>query len=176
MDEDRELRSHPVDHELDDIVALSRQIPRSPAQIGRIVIGAIILVLMLPILAQFWLLTGTLDWLTLSTFLIIPLAFIIFANRRVRARFRLMAMRQNPLHAAHSYSITPTAFRISSSKGVFDLRWTAFANIKRSDDRLFAFVNSRNAYIVPRRAFDTDEQFEEFGNAALAFWEQSHRF
>lgn len=175
MDEDCQLRSHPVEYDLDDIVALSKQIPRSSAQIVRILIASILMLLMLSILAEFWWITGSVDWLTLATFLVIPAAVLLLSNRSVRARFRLIALRQNPLHAAQSYEITAAAFRIRSPKGVFDLRWTALANIKRSADRLFAFVNNRNAYIVPRRAFDSDEGFEAFATAALQRWEQSQR-
>jgi hypothetical protein len=175
MDEESELRSHPVDYELDDIVALSKQVPRSPASMARILIVSIVILLMVPIIVQVWWLTGMFDWLSLGIFLILPLAVLLLSNRRVRARLRLMAIRQSPLHAAQSYEITPAALRISSSKGVFDLRWTAFANLKRSADRLFAFVNHPNAYVVPRRAFDSDEQFDAFATAALERWEQSQR-
>jgi hypothetical protein len=59
---------------------------------------------------------------------------------------------------------------------VFDARWTAFTEIKRAGDRLFAFMNHRQAYVVPRRAFDSDEQFNAFANAAQERWEQSQRF
>jgi YcxB-like protein len=107
--------------------------------------------------------------------LIVAAILLFVSNRRVRARFWLRVVRLSPLHSEHSYAITPATLQISFPKGVFDVRWTAFTDIKRTADRLFEFMNHRQAYVVPRRAFDSDEQFNAFVAAAQENWEQSHR-
>ena len=107
--------------------------------------------------------------------LVVAAAVFLFSNRRFRARMWLRIMKLSPLHAPHGYAITPAALRITSSKGVSDIRWSAFPDVKSSGERLFAFMSPRQAFIVPRRAFDSDEQFEAFSSAAEEHWEQSHR-
>lgn len=175
MSEEPEFQSHPVSYDLDDIVALSKLVPLGPMQTLRIAAGALIILLGFTMVAEVWSLTGFIDWSAIITCLIVALIVLAVSNRRFRARFWLRIMRLNPLHAAHSYAVTPSTLRISSSKGVFDVRWTAFAEVKRTADRLFAFLNYRQAYVVPRRAFDSDEQFEAFAQAAEKRWEESHR-
>lgn len=175
MTDEPELRSHPVTYDLDDIIALSKLVPRGPLQTLRIAAGAIVILLTFIIVAEVWSLTGIVDWSAITVCLIVAVILLFVSNRRVRARFWLRVMRLSPLHAAHSYAVTPATLRISSPKGQFDVRWTAFTEIKRTADRLFAFMNHRQAYVVPRRAFDSDEKFEAFAAAAQERWEQSHR-
>lgn len=175
MTEGSELRSHPVSYDLDDIVALSKLTPRGPLQALRIAAGAIVILLTFIIVAEVWSLTGIVDWSAITICLIVAAVLVFVSNRRVRARFWLRVMRLSPLHSAHSYEITPATLKISSPKGVFDVRWTAFTDLKPTADRLFAFMNHRQAYVVPRRAFDSDEQFAAFVAAAQEHWEQSHR-
>ena len=175
MSEEPELKSHPVTYDLDDIMALSKLVPRGPLQALRIAAGAIVILFAFTIVAEVWSLTGFIDWGAIITCLIVTLILLVVSNRRFRARFWLRIMRLSPLHAAQGYAITPQTLKISSSKGVFDVRWTAFTEVKRSSDRLFAFMSHRQAYVIPRRAFDTDEQFEAFAAAAQERWEESHR-
>jgi len=175
MTEEPELRSHPVTYDLDDIIALSKLVPRGPLQILRVAAGAIVILFAFIIVTEVWSLTGIIDWSAIMVCLFVAAILLFASNRRVRARFWLRITRLSPLHAAHSYSITPATLRINSSKGQFDVRWTAFTEVKRTTDRLFAFMNHRQAYVVPRRAFDSDEQFEAFAAAAQERWEQSHR-
>jgi hypothetical protein len=53
--------------------------------------------------------------------------------------------------------------------------WSAIREAKRSDDHVFFFMTKRLAYIVPRRAFDSDAQFEAFAGAAQERWEVRNR-
>jgi acid phosphatase family membrane protein YuiD len=170
-----ELRSHPVTYDLDDLLALSKLTPRSAVQVFRLVAGAVVLLFALIMVVEVWSLTGIIDWMAITTFLFVGVIVLVLSSRRVRAQFWLRVMRLGALHSAHSYAVTPSALRISSSKGVFDARWTAFTDVKRTADRLFAFMNHRQAYVVPRRAFDSDEQFDAFATSAVQCWEQSHR-
>jgi len=176
MSEQPELWSHPVTYEVDDLVALSKLVPRGPLQVFRLAAGVLVILLLFTTVGEAWALTGWVDWPALFACVFVAGILFLLTNRRVRAGLWLRIMRLGALHAAHSYAITPAALRISSSKGVFDARWTAFTEIKRAGDRLFAFMNHRQAYVVPRRAFDSDEQFNAFANAAQERWEQSQRF
>jgi hypothetical protein len=175
MSDEAEFQSHPISYEVDDLVALSKLVPRGPTQVLRIAVGAIAIIFAFTLVAEVWSLTGIIDWSAIITCLIVATIVLIVSSRRIRARFWLRVMRAGAFHGAQSYAITPAALRISSPKGVSDVRWTAVVDVKRAGDRLFAFMNHRQAYVVPRRAFDSDEQFEAFIVAAQDRWEQSHR-
>ena len=175
MSNDAQLQSHPVSYELDDLVALSKLVPRGPLQILRICAGAIVIIFAFTLVGEIWSLTGIIDWSAIITCLMVAAIVLIVSSRRIRARFWLRVMRAGAFHGAQSYAITPAALRISSPKGVSNVRWTAFVDLKKTGDRMFAFMNHRQAYVVPRRAFDSDDQFEAFIAAAQDRWEQSHR-
>jgi hypothetical protein len=175
MTDEPELQSHPISYELDDLVALSKLVPRGPAQVVRIAAGALIILLAFTMVGEVWALTGLIDWSATIVCLIIGGGVLAFSNRRLRAWFWLRIMRRSPLYAPHGYAITPAALRITSSKGVTDVRWSAFPDVKRSGERLFAFMSPRQAFIIPRRAFDTPDLFEAFSDAAVKRWEHSHR-
>lgn len=168
-----ELQSHAVTYDLDDLVELSKLVPRGPVQVLRLTAAGIAVLFALTIVGEVWSLTGIIDWWAITVFLFAGVAVLFISNRKVRARFWLRVIRQSPLHAAHSYAVTPAGLRISSPKGVFNVRWTSFPEVKRTVDRLFVFMSPRQAYVIPRRAFDSDEQFEAFVSAAEKEWEQS---
>jgi hypothetical protein len=65
--------------------------------------------------------------------------------------------------------------RVSSPKSRSEIRWTAFPDVRRTDDRLFVFMTKRTVFIIPRRAFDSDSDFEAFAAATHNSWEQRHR-
>ena len=100
---------------------------------------------------------------------------LLFSHRQFRAWLFIRFAKRGALYAPPSYAITPGALRISSEKGVSDVRWTAFLDVRRSDDRLFIFMSKRQAFIIPRRAFDSDQDFEAFVTAAEQRWEMRHR-
>src|SRR5690242_16113718 len=135
MTEQPELRSHPVSYDLDDLVELSKLVPRGPVQTIRIAAGALIVLLAFTIVFQVWSLTGMIDWSAVIVTVFIAAAGIVVTNRRIRALLRLRIMRLSPLHVPHSYEITPVALRMSSAKGVSDVRWTSFTDLKRSGGR-----------------------------------------
>jgi hypothetical protein len=175
MTEEPELQSKPVTYDIEDLVALSNLVPRSPVQIFRLAAGAIVILLFVVIVAEAWALTGFIDWPAIIFMLVVAVAILLLSNRRVRARLWLRIARRSPLHAPTSYAVGPGAFRVSSSKAHAEIPWTTFRDVKVKDGRLFVFMTQRLAYIVPRRAFDTDAEFEAFSTAAVERWEQRHR-
>jgi len=53
------------------------------------------------------------------------------------------------------------------------IRWPAILKIGETSDHCFLFLNSENAYIIPRRAFDSDDAFEHFISACRR-WRSQH--
>ena len=174
MSDEPELKSHPVDHNIDDLLALSKLVPRSARHMLRVAGSAIVIVTFFLIIVDAWQLTGIVDWPALDAALFVSILLLMFSNRRFRAWMWLRLVQRSPLHAAHAYAITPGGLKVSSEKSASEIRWTAVLDVKRTADRLFVFMAKRQAFIIPRRAFDSDDQFEAFAAAAQERWEMRH--
>jgi hypothetical protein len=85
-----------------------------------------------------------------------------------------LRLRRNRLYAPQTFVISDSAFQILSSTGELTLPWTSILSIKRANERLFLFITRYSAYIVPRRAFETEEEFANFAAAAAERWKSSH--
>ena len=175
MSEEPELRSKPVNYDLDDLVALSKLVPRRPLHMFRIAAGALVILLLFTTLVEAWSLTGFVDWPALFAGFFVALLLLLFSNRRFRSWLWLRVARRNPLYAPQTFSLTGDGLRVSSPKGMSELPWTTFRDVKCVDDRLFMFLSDRLAYVVPRRAFDSDAGFQAFAAAAQEGWAKRHR-
>ena len=170
-----ELRSHPVNYDVDDLMALSRLVPHGPVQILRMTGAIVVILLVVTVIFEAWALTGFVDWTSLMIGLIIGSLILLFSSRRVRAKLWLKIARRSPLHAAQSFLLAPSALQIASAKATIEIPWTTFRNLKVAEERLFIFMTKRLAYIVPRRAFDSEADYIAFVEAAQQYWAQRHR-
>lgn len=175
MTQSPEIRSHPVNYDLDDLMALSRLVPRGPVQILRITGAIVVILLIVTVIFEAWALTGSIDWTSLIIGLIIGGLILLFSSRRVRAKLWLKITRRSPLHAAQSFILTQSALRIASAKATTEIPWTTFRDMKVAEERLFIFMTKRLAYIIPSRAFDGEADFTIFVEAARQYWAQRHR-
>jgi hypothetical protein len=72
-----------------------------------------------------------------------------------------------------SITLTETGVEETKEHGESKTAWSSIEKVEELQDYLYIFVGSLNAYIVPDRAFDNDEQKNEFlqilrGNIAPA--------
>lgn len=175
MTEEPPLRSKPVTYDADDIIALSKLVPRTPVHIFRIAAGSIVILLMLLVVAEAYALTGMVDWPAIVACLFVAGMVLMLTNRRFRANIWLKLQKRSALHDGHVFEIGPGALLIISPKARSEIPWTTFIDMKVADSRLFLFMSKRLAYVIPRRAFDSDREFEAFTAAARGYWEQRHR-
>lgn len=137
----------------------------------RIAGAVVVILLVVTITVEAWALTGFIDWSALIVGLFLGFLILLFSDRRIRARLWLRFARRGPLYAPHSFAVGRTGLQITSSKFNSEIRWSTLRDVKRTEDRLFFFLTKRLAYIVPRRAFDSDADFEAFTSAATDCWE-----
>jgi len=52
--------------------------------------------------------------------------------------------------------------------------WTTIRAVESAGNRVFLFINRRTAFIVPRRAFESDTDFGTFVSEAKRLWESNH--
>ncbi|HEY4070492.1 MAG TPA: YcxB family protein [Sphingomicrobium sp.] len=84
-------------------------------------------------------------------------------------------MQRGAFYQPYSVELFDDALHLCSPKFQSQIVWSAIREAKRSDDHVFFFMTKRLAYIVPRRAFDSDAQFEAFAGAAQERWEVRNR-
>ena len=104
----------------------------------------------------------------------IAAVLMVLGSPTQRAHAWRWQMRRSPLYAPQTFTVRDTAFEIASPKARSTVSWRAFRRVSRRDDRLFLFVSRQSAYIVPRRAFASDREFEEFVAEAEERWEKRH--
>jgi len=175
MSEESELRSKPFNYELDDLVALSKLVGPSRRRMFLVGAGGIVILAVFAMVVQIYSMTGFIDWTAIAVCLFAAVLMVVFTDPRMRSRFWLRLVKRGPFYAPHSYAILPAGLRISSPKSVSDIRWSALPDVKRAGDRLFLFMTKRQAFIIPRRAFDSDEEFKRFITAAEERWKAHHR-
>ena len=62
-----------------------------------------------------------------------------------------------------------------AAKARIPSRWSAVPKIGETEGRLFVYLTRRQAFIVPRRAFEADDDFNAFAQAAKYHWKQHPR-
>ena len=167
------LRSGEVDYTLDDLRALASLISPGLWRLSSI-LGWVLLVASLLVFALSRLI-GT--PYAISDFLLALGAgalLVGLGNRTVRASMWRWRLGRDRLYAPQSFVIGESAFQISSSTGELKLPWTSILSIKLAGERLFLFITKYSAYIVPRRAFDSREEFAKFAAAAEQYWKSKH--
>jgi hypothetical protein len=76
------------------------------------------------------------------------------------------------LSTGHSWRMRPkrtAGVKFSASAGGSLTPWPSIVEIGTTRQAIYFFVNSLNAYIVPRRAFSTETNYNEFVRCALEF-------
>jgi hypothetical protein len=168
-------RSNPVAYDLGDLIALSKLVPRKGIHALQIAAGAVAIMLALTLVVQAWAITGYFDWSAFGAGLLVASLILVISNRRFRAWSWLRLAKRSPLYAPHTFELVAGALRVSSPRLSSEIPWTTLHDVRLADGRLFAFMTKRLAYIIPRRAFDSDADFEAFAAAAREAWEQRHR-
>ena len=116
---------------------------------------------------------GDLDWVLVA---ILCLIAGVFAGPWTWHPFIAhRSMRRENLLERHVIRIEPEHFAVHSAKAEARIRWSAISKIRRKSDRLFLFSSKSIAHIIPRRAFESDADFDAFVQAAEDRWKQSHR-
>jgi hypothetical protein len=88
----------------------------------------------------------------------------------VRPALAYRSLRREGLIVPQFFEVGEDAFSMHSARADIRLQWTAVVKISRIRDRLFVFATRKIAYVVPRRAFVSNEEFDAFTAAAQERW------
>jgi hypothetical protein len=100
--------------------------------------------------------------------LLLLLAMARLTQRRQRQRWAT-DKRYAALFQQRRLTISPEGVRVVSPTTESFTRWPGFCQIGSTDEHAFFFITPENAIVVPRRAFATDEAYDDFVNLAVAF-------
>src|SRR4051794_19189856 len=107
----------------------------------------------------------------------IPAAAMLWtlASPHVQGRIIQREARRLGLASGQSFAVTDEGFEGRAEGGDTFTKWSAIREVRVTERRLFAFVPAPGAYIVPRRFFARDGEFEAFAAAAEQGGEKRHR-
>jgi len=107
------------------------------------------------------------NWLllapTVGPLLMVPIFYIIIVASNKKARQKLPIL-TNP----STVTLSEEGFRVEFGPTNNFTRWDGVPRIESTLKHLFLFTLPRDGYIVPHRAFDSDEAFARFSDFARA--------
>jgi hypothetical protein len=173
MTADPVLRSNAVDYTVEDLQALARHVEGSPVRHLRL-LAFLLFVLAIPTIAfELSFAPSEFRLWPIGLQLALGMIFWLMSSSRFRAHLWLNLASKSPLYAAHRFGVTSAAFLVMSDKVKSEVKWSAMPKVVLDDERLFLFMSGRFAYIVPRRAFDGEMDFQAFTASAMEEWERA---
>jgi hypothetical protein len=157
-----------IEYELsvDDVVAFFNQIGRVLKSISVMAIGLLIVVVIValtivdePVLAT-----------VAGVIAIVNLLYLILRRNIIRMITRMdYSQGQNRLTGRHKLSIAPDEVTDITDAGESKAHWSAVKNVVSTKQHLFILVRGSGPYIVPRRAFNDESEYRQFGDEAKAY-------
>jgi hypothetical protein len=176
VSEGRELSTRPFTYDRADFVALATL--GKPRVVGWLFRLAWVLFALAAFLVAICFLAGSRQILPYATALLILLLIYLALYRfgsSLSAWVMTRASRRDGLLRDQTITVTEDCFRVESSRGKTEVRWSAIPRFHLSEERLFVFSTRRLAFIIPDRAFDSREAFLAFASAAQDRWKAHHR-
>lgn len=86
----------------------------------------------------------------------------------------LMSSAKNGVLGEHSYTLLPEGLIEKTSANESLNKWHGVVSVKPAGSYLLIQVAACLFHVIPKRSFDSSEQFEEFTSQAIAYWQQAH--
>ena len=77
------------------------------------------------------------------------------------------------LKEAHTTEITPEYLRQQDATGETKTRWNGIHKVVETATHIVLWVSPSAAYVVPKRAFDSEENAALFAQNAVNYWQQA---
>jgi hypothetical protein len=160
------LTTRPFNYEARDFLALSRH----AVQWWQVALSAVFAVGLVYFFGSLMIETGF-DWLLAALTLLI---LVIFAGPWTWRPLLTFWAAKREGYGPHEFEIEPEALRYSSTRSSAKFGWSGLQRLHRTRDRLFIFSSKAVAFMIPRRAFESDADFEHFIATAQARWDEHH--
>ena len=94
----------------------------------------------------------------------------------VFAMIRLLFMSsKNSILAEHTYTLLPEGFSEKTTIDESVLKWHAVRRVKKIGSYLEIEKDSYSTCFIPKKSFDTPEQFEAFKLQAMVYWQEAKK-
>jgi hypothetical protein len=94
----------------------------------------------------------------------------------VFAMIRLLFMSsKNSILAEHTYTLLPEGFSEKTTIGESVLKWHAVRRVKKIGSYLEIEMDSFSTCFIPKKSFDSLEQFEAFKLQAMVYWQEAKK-
>jgi hypothetical protein len=110
------------------------------------------------------------------------LLFVVYAffyrfGNKLLERQRVRGLRRNPrFFDKRTLALSPEALTASDQSAANTVRWHAVERIIEQPDHAFFYISQVEAFILPKRAFADERQFEEFVDTARRYHAEARRF
>jgi hypothetical protein len=94
--------------------------------------------------------------------LILLIVFGTLGSPFIQSWIGIWSLRRGGRLMPQQFQLKSEAFAVKSELGDARLLWSGIPRVEMVRDRLFVFTTPKCAYIVPRRAFDSDLDFDGF--------------
>ncbi|MCU1716435.1 YcxB family protein [Pseudomonas sp. 5P_3.1_Bac2] len=90
------------------------------------------------------------------------------------ATILLMSSEKNGVLGEHTYTLHPEGINEKTAANETLNKWHGVVCVKSVHSYLLIQVAACLFHIIPKRSFDTPEQFEKFTSQAMTYWQQAH--
>ncbi len=73
----------------------------------------------------------------------------------------------------HTYSLNEQGLHETTKFNDALHKWTGIRSVEKSDSYIFIRINSYLFHLIPRRAFSSNKEYEEFWSKAYGYWKQA---
>ena len=109
---------------------------------------------------------STVDWPFTSVVILILIAWLV-----VVTVFGYWRRARKGLHGPIQFALTHEGLRFRSRQMEGVAFWQSIKSVKNKGGRLYLFISARVAFIIPRRAFDSEAAFDAFVAEAQERWQ-----
>jgi hypothetical protein len=162
-----------VTYSVGDIMALNLVIWPFWASVIAVIAALLVLVPMILLLISGYPLEASIkafDWSFTGLVLLILIGWLIAVSV-----FGYAWRRWKGLHGPILFALSEAGVTIRNRQMEGVVYWDAIKSVMSRGGRIFVFINRKSALIIPRRAFGSDAEFEDFGASAEASWKLHHR-
>lgn len=85
----------------------------------------------------------------------------------------LMSSKNNGILGKHTYTLLPEGLHEETIANEGLNKWHGVISIKPAGSYLLIQIAACLFHIIPKKSFDSSEQFEEFTSQAISFWQQA---
>ena len=73
----------------------------------------------------------------------------------------------------HTYSLSEQGLHETTNHNDALHKWTGIQSVEKSNSYIMIRINSYLFHIIPRRAFSSDKEYEEYWTKAHGYWKQA---